>query len=98
MNKEQEQWIKDILHSAQGKKVVAPKADLFEAIQLEIAQEQSLVVSHWSKTGMLAAALLIGILNILAFQQILSGYYTNNINSASYSNYEALVSDYNFYE
>ncbi|MFK7797147.1 MAG: hypothetical protein AB8E82_06810 [Aureispira sp.] len=98
MNEEQEQWLDDVLQSAQAKKVVVPRADLFESIQLALEKEPALVFSHWTKTWMVAAALLIGLLNIFAFQQILSSNYTSNADTELSSNYESLVSDYNFYK
>lgn len=98
MKEEQEQWLDEILQSAQKKKVVAPSAALFESIQLELEKEPTLVLSHWTKTWVAAAALLIGLLNVFAFQQILSSNYMSNADTELSSNYESLVSDYNFYE
>ncbi|MGH1337993.1 MAG: hypothetical protein ACRBFS_17865 [Aureispira sp.] len=100
MKEEQEQWLEDILHSAQGKAPVSPNPALLEAIQTQLKQEPylQLTKSNWTKNWIAAAAIVLGLLNVFAFQQILSNNYSSENTSAPSTNYESLISDYNLYE
>lgn len=100
MKEEQDEWLEDILHSAQGKAPVAPSNQLFENIQLQLDKapdQQSLRVVNNTRKWVAAAALVIGLLNAFAFQQLLSSNDSDTTNISSQANYESLISDYNLY-
>lgn len=100
MNDEQDKWLEDILQSAQGKSPVTPNPALLEAIQSQLAQKEQAqpMIGHSTKSWIAAAAIVIGLLNVFAFQQILSRNYSTESTNAPQANYESLISDYNLYE
>lgn len=96
----QEQWLDEVLQSAQGKSVLQPPNALFAAIQQELEQEVTIKpqLNNWTRNWIAAAAIVLGLLNIFAFQQLLSSSSFAEEAMTSPSNYEVLISDYNLYE